>query len=70
MVDQIQQSEYRELIADVETPPAGIMEALTDSGIDLQGISVFPHGPGESQVELITDNVTAWSRPPPIWVGS
>lgn len=55
MVDQIQQFEYQYLIAGTASP-AGIVKALTASGVDLQGFSVFPHGLGESQVDLITDD--------------
>jgi len=56
MVDQIQQFEYQYLIADGQTAPAGIVKALTDSGIDLEGFSALPHGPAELQIDLITDD--------------
>ena len=56
MVDQIQQFEYRYLIADDDTPcTAAIVNQLTDSGVNLLGFSEFPHGPGKTQVDLITD---------------
>lgn len=38
---------------------AGILNALDQAGIDLIAFSVFPHGPGKCQLDLVPENAEA-----------
>jgi hypothetical protein len=57
MADEIRRFDYHYIIIDDDpSRAAGIMTALSESGINLLGFSEFPHGAGKSQLDLIADS--------------
>jgi hypothetical protein len=57
MVDRITQFAYQYFITGSETLDlAEIVSAISDSGVNLLGLSQFPGAPGKSQVDVIAGN--------------
>jgi len=57
MPDEIKRIDY--YYASVPDKPgegARILAALRDAGVNLLGVSAFPHGPGRSQLDLIPED--------------
>jgi hypothetical protein len=57
MADEITQFDYHYTVIDEDpSKAAGIVNALSESGINLLAFSEFPHGPGKSQLDLIAES--------------
>ena len=57
MVDDIKQFDYHYMVIDDDAlQVAGIVNACSESGIDLLGLSEFPLGDGKSQLDLIAED--------------
>ena len=67
MPDEIKRIDY--YYASVPDKPgegARILSALRDAGVNLIGVSAFPHGARRSQLDLIPETAPrSWRRPEP-----
>ena len=63
MATEILQVNYRYVILDDEpSAAAAALATLTEAGIELTGLSEFPHGPGKSQLDLIAPDSETLSK--------
>jgi hypothetical protein len=63
MADQIKRIDYFYItLPDKPGEGARILTALQSAGVNLIGISGFPHGPRRSQLDLIPEDTAAFTR--------
>jgi hypothetical protein len=63
MEDEIRQFDYHSIVIDHDpSRAAGIMNALSDSGINLLAFSEFPRSAGKSQLNLIAESGEALAK--------
>ena len=63
MADQIRRIDYfHTSVADKPGAGASILTALQTAGVNLTGISAFPHGARRSQLDLIPEDTGAFLR--------
>ena len=63
MVDDIKQFDYHYMVIDDDAlQVAGMVNACSESGIDLLGLSEFPLGDGKSQLDLIAEDAGILAR--------
>lgn len=61
MADEIKLFDYYYVVIEGSQTP-GILETLSKSGVSLVAFSEFPHSPGKSQLDLITEDAEALAK--------